>query len=692
MQLFRWPPRRARSRAAASPQALTADEEIPRYPPFLRGLPTAPVTQVVATQSELVGALQDALGFTDRRFGDLVLPIVQRYAGFVHLLPASEAHHHRGAGGLFRHGLEVARLAAQASQGRVFALDRSPEERRELEPRWRLAAALAGLCHDLGKPVADLAVTDRDGCVQWRPLLESLTDWGQAHGIDRYFLRWREQRHRRHEAFGLLVLERVLAPSVTAWLTDADAEIMAGLLATVSGLDDAVLGRLVRDADAASVERDLRENRLDPEAVSLGLPLDRYLVDAMRRLVRSGRWQVNVPGARLWLFPDGLHVVWPAGAEDMVAVLAADRVPGIPRDPDTLADVLLERGLAVPRGDAGQPRRYWRLAPALLASAGQTIELSLLRLASPDLLLSGALPSPTAIAVPAAVVSASAPATPRSEPATLTPTPAQEAHGHAAASAQEPAEAPGSVHDPNAWAPTAAAAAVAVVHDAPDAATDWLRAQGVGGDVLLALVDRVRADGGAGNRLHRLANGQVLIRHPEGFADLGIDEPVPALHAAGLLETDPLAPMRNVRELEGQRGTVLSAAASRALHRQLEAAAVDTPPASPPEPAVKPLPLATDVARGSSDANPSEESADAMAVARSLVREVRERRPSAVRPVSEEGGWLEISPASVRDLAAARGVSHPALLRSLSNLADCRVQGNEAVRIRAARDHPRAGA
>jgi hypothetical protein len=32
------------------------------------------------------------------------------------------------------------------------------------------------------------------------------------------------------------------------------------------------------------------------------------------------------------------------------------------------------------------------------------------------------------------------------------------------------------------------------------------------------------------------------------------------------------------------------------------------------------------------------------------------------------------------------------LLRSLSNLADCRVQGNEAVRIRAARDHPRAGA
>ncbi|MCU0971932.1 MAG: TraI domain-containing protein [Gammaproteobacteria bacterium] len=47
----------------------------------------------------------------------------------------------RGAGGPFRHGLEVACHAAQASQGMVFALDRSPGERRELEPRWRLAAA-----------------------------------------------------------------------------------------------------------------------------------------------------------------------------------------------------------------------------------------------------------------------------------------------------------------------------------------------------------------------------------------------------------------------------------------------------------------------------------------------------------------------------------------------------------------------
>ena len=376
------------------------DTEIPRYPPFLKGLPVAAPARIVATQRELIARLQDALAFTDARFATLVRPVVERYAAFVHLLPASEAHHHRGAGGLFRHGLEVAFHAAQASQGRIFALDRSPAERRELEPRWRLAAGLAGLCHDVGKPVSDLSVSDREGRTTWRPLLGSLTDWAAANGVEHYFLRWRERRHARHETFGLLVLERILTPEVTAWLVDADPEIMQGLLSAVAGIDDgAVLGSLVIEADRASVERDLRENHIDPATTSLGVPVDRYLLDAMRRLARGGRWQINVPGARLWMLAEGLHLVWPAGAEDVVGLLAADQVPGIPRDPDTLADILLERGLAIPRQEGGHSHRYWRLAPAPLARDGQVVTLSMLRLASPDLVLAGAPPAPVGLAL-----------------------------------------------------------------------------------------------------------------------------------------------------------------------------------------------------------------------------------------------------------------------------------------------------
>ena len=46
---------------------MAGGEEIPRYPPFLRGLPAAAAAQILATQHELVVALQNALAFTDRR-------------------------------------------------------------------------------------------------------------------------------------------------------------------------------------------------------------------------------------------------------------------------------------------------------------------------------------------------------------------------------------------------------------------------------------------------------------------------------------------------------------------------------------------------------------------------------------------------------------------------------------------------
>ena len=99
------------------------------------------------------------------------------------------------------------------------------------------------------------------------------------------------------------------------------------------------------------------------------------------------------------MLAEGLHVVWPAGAEDVVALLAADKVPGIPRDPDTLADILLERGLARPAaGAATRTQRYWRLAPAPLARDGQVVTLSMLRLASPELVLAGAPPAAVGLA------------------------------------------------------------------------------------------------------------------------------------------------------------------------------------------------------------------------------------------------------------------------------------------------------
>lgn len=370
------------------PASPACDEDIPRYPPFMKGLPAAPVDRVVATQVELMGAIEDALALPEEHYRTIAAPVIARYAAFTHLLPASESHHHRGAGGLFRHGLEVAFGAARSAQGCLFATGATPKERKALEPRWRLAVCLAGLLHDIGKPVSDMAVVDRGGENIWNPCDENLTEWAEQNGIDRYFLRWRENRHKRHEQFSALVIERVLTKACRSYILRPGPDVMQAMLETIQGLDrGSKIYELVMEADRKSVERDLKAH-FNPSDSAMGIPVEKYLFDAMRRLVKSGRWTANEKGARVWRFREGLHVVWRTGAQEIVETLARDKVPGIPRDEDTLADILIERGLAMPRNlPDGRTYRYWRMQPTELDSS-----LYLLRLASPELIYAGEPP------------------------------------------------------------------------------------------------------------------------------------------------------------------------------------------------------------------------------------------------------------------------------------------------------------
>ena len=697
------------------------DPEIPRYPPFLKGLPVAAPARIVATQGALIARLQDALAFTDARFAALVRPVVERYAAFVHLLPASEAHHHRGAGGLFRHGLEVAFHAAQASQGRIFALDRGPAERRELEPRWRLAAGLAGLCHDVGKPVSDLSVSDREGRTTWRPLLESLADWATANGVEHYFLRWRERRHARHETFGLLVLERILTPEVTAWLVDADPEILQGLLAAVAGIDDgAALGTLVAEADRASVERDLRENHIDPAATSLGVPVDRYLLDAMRRLARGGRWQINVPGARLWMLAEGLHVVWPAGAEDIVGLLAADRVPGIPRDPDTLADILLERGLAIPRQEGAHTHRYWRLGAgaARPGRSGRDPVHAEARLAGPG--AGGGASGAGGGGAPLGAVDAGRGRAVDGDGRNRDPCGSGRARGGGdipgdagigrsracgcARSGPAGGSRRGRPHhaDPQSAPRALVHLADALAGEATDLdaqlretetkATTWLRARGAGGEALLALADVLSADPTTWDQRIRRKGEQLVVLFPDGLAGLGATPQavLDALAQSGLLDLNPLAPLRRVIEIDGRHGAPLTLEASRQL-----LALVPGDGSGPPKPvAATPAGREGDgdqsAARpgaGHPDRRPFGSSTQPPAdpdPARALVERIKARDQTLPGGVSEADGWLHVTPETVRAWAQAHGLQPYVLIRTLGHLPGCRVTPDGGLRVREA--------
>jgi conjugal transfer pilus assembly protein TraI len=370
------------------------DDEIPRYPPFAKGLPAAPIEKVLLTQRELIARIQQTLGLSNEEFERLMRPVLQNYAEFVHLLPASEAHHHRGAGGLFRHGLEVAFWATQASEAVIFVRDGTPRERRNLEPCWRLAVCLAALLHDLGKPLSDVTVTDKLGKTEWNPYAESLMDWARENGIERYFLRWNKGRHERHERLATLALNMVLTPDVRRYLRAPGPDLMKAVVEAISGTSALhPVTQLVLKADQESVKRDLKESRLNIDEHSIGLSIEPYIIDAIRSLVVSKRWKVNVAGAQVWHLTQGAFIAWKAAAPSLVKHLQDNNVPAVPHDPDTLADYLIDRGFAVPRpvpnsdADSDAYYRYWEVAPSALEEGEIAMNAKILMLRMEDISL-----------------------------------------------------------------------------------------------------------------------------------------------------------------------------------------------------------------------------------------------------------------------------------------------------------------
>src|SRR5579862_5085067 len=91
--------------------AATADREYSRRD---RGLPAIAVTDVIAPHAEWLQRLRYAYGADQVTFQRDIGEVIDRYAQYVHLLPATPDSYFRHAGGLFRMGLEIGFYALQA--------------------------------------------------------------------------------------------------------------------------------------------------------------------------------------------------------------------------------------------------------------------------------------------------------------------------------------------------------------------------------------------------------------------------------------------------------------------------------------------------------------------------------------------------------------------------------------------------
>ena len=105
-------------------------------------------------------------------------------------------------------------------------------------------------------------------------------------------------------------------------------------------------------------------------------------------------------------------------------------------------------------------------------------------------------------------------------------------------------------------------------HREPEStATTWLRARGAGGEALLALAEVLSSGPNTcDQRIHRKGE-RLVVLFPDGLAGLGAtpQAALDALAQSGLLDLNPLAPLRRVVEIEGRHGAPLTLEASRRL-------------------------------------------------------------------------------------------------------------------------------
>lgn len=295
------------------------------------------------------------------------------FARFVQLLPASEAHHHAGPGGLLDHSLEVAVAALKTRRGLLLPSGASPEAMSHVADGWTYAVFTAALLHDIGKVVTQQRVTlsGSSASAVWLP-------WHGAMPLQqRYQLTFnRDRRYAMHKRVNSVLVQHVLSHTAMAWLA-SNTEILHTWLACLSGDKAAagVLGDLVTRSDGLSVAANLGAHtpRFNGTPTSV-TPLHEKLLTSLRQLLASGESPLNRNGAAGWLVDDTLWMVSKRTADALREQLAREGHDGIPTRNDRLFDVLQEHRVLVANGE----QAIWR-ARVKSDAWNQAHDLTLLR-------------------------------------------------------------------------------------------------------------------------------------------------------------------------------------------------------------------------------------------------------------------------------------------------------------------------
>lgn len=341
------------------------DAEVFFYPQKIRGIPVFDIESVMKHYQKEIRELRDFVPLGDHQTDDkgrdlfqvMYLDVLERFAEYIHLIPASEDHHHRGPGGLLIHSIQTAQKALVFAETKKFKKTGFIDHDKELAIRARYATWVAGLMHDTGKILRDIHVdaveqissngktAPAQNVATWAPHLQTLIEWAKTNSVASYAISYRRDRvHNAHNMDSSHLLPYILGRGhAMKYLVEAPGENLYSELAKVlSGIDSSsYISRAVKEGDSYSTMKDVavyHDIMSGAKQLSVG-----SRVVMLMKLAKSS-WQWNTPGGEGWIIAGHCYLRWPNAIQSIIKESIRLNI-AIPHDNLALVSLMENHGL-----------------------------------------------------------------------------------------------------------------------------------------------------------------------------------------------------------------------------------------------------------------------------------------------------------------------------------------------------------
>lgn len=316
--------------------------------------------KIASQHREVIAEIRSIVGLQQNYWNYFYLQTIYNLAEFVQLLPASEAHHHSGQGGLLSHTLDTALQALRIRRGKLLPPNADAETVTRLKDVWTYGIFTGALCHDIGKPITDVTIEvldkNNNSIGFWQSFSSSMFALIKSKQAKTYRIEYRRKRiYSTHQRASALYLHHIVPSEGLQWLV-SNQELFFYWTNLLTGHDEdtGLLGSIIHEADKFSVASNLAGDQINSQetiSTTNRKPLHMRIVTSLRYQIDKGNLPMNRDGAAGWVVGGQLWVVVKRALDQVRDHMQQEGQSGIPARNDRIMDELQQYGILLPNGD-----------------------------------------------------------------------------------------------------------------------------------------------------------------------------------------------------------------------------------------------------------------------------------------------------------------------------------------------------